>query len=381
LTSVPTILLALLGFNALVVVHELGHFVVARACGMRVTRFSIGLGPPLLRLTGKATTFQIALLPVGGFVQIAGMSGRVLDDGPGSYLRARRWQRALMVLAGPLANVIAAIAIYLYLFGSINALTTPPVGSNVVRAVEGPAAAAGLRPGDVVLAVQGKAVRFQHEVNAEVGAAQQSDAATTPVRLTVARPPEGDDAPRYDYQDIGDWEAGLWRAVPHVDPAWARSDVVVRPERLGRGSVRLGITFDRLTIGARDPAKVASLSAEKVWFYTESGVRMIAGWFSGREQVELSSVVRITQIGADTLRVGGASWFLNLLGMLSVSLFLLNLIPMPPLDGGRLLFLGIEMVTRRPVPARVQNAVQGLGIALLLGLMGLVTARDIVHLF
>jgi regulator of sigma E protease len=380
MSTTATILYALLGFNALVVVHELGHFLVARWCGMRVLKFSIGLGPPLLRITGKQTTFQIALLPVGGFVSIAGMAGKHPDDGPGSYLRATRWQRAAMVLAGPLFNLVAAVAIYLYLFGTINAVTFPPVGSNVVRDVAGPAAAAGLRPGDVVLAVNGDAVRFRTEVNAAVGRAQPEGDAVTPVKLRIARPPAGQ-AFRYDHQDIGHDEPGLWRAMPYVDPAWERLDLEITPERLSAGRVKLGVMYDLLTLGARDFGAMMRFSLEKVAFYTELGARTIGRILTGREEADLSSVVRITQVGADTLRIGGAGWYLNQLAMLSVSLFLLNLLPFPPLDGGRLLFLAVEGVARRPVPRRLENAVQGAGIALLLSLMLFVLVRDIVHLF
>lgn len=378
MTTWTTIAVALLGFNLLVVVHELGHYLVARWCGMRVLRFSIGLGPPLVRFVGRETTVQLALFPIGGFVHVAGMEGR--DTGPGTYLGASLPRRAAMVAAGPLFNLALAALIFAYLFGTLSALTTPPVGSNVVRAVDGPAKAAGLRPGDTIVAVDGQPARYQRDVNRLVGAAQGEGGETRPVRITVVRPPAGE-RPAYVDEDIGEWEAGLWRRVPRPDPSWERLTFEIVPERLGPDRVRLGVVFDLLTIGARSPAKIAELAAYKTWFYVEAGARLLARMVTGRQAPEFSSVVGITQVGADTLRIGGPSWYLNLLALLSVSLFLLNLIPLPPLDGGRLAFVLVEAVARRPVPRRVQTVIQGAGFLVLLALILVATVKDVIEVF
>src|SRR5215510_3187580 len=180
--SALSITLAILGLAILIVLHEGGHFLVARLCGMRVERFSIGFGPPLASFKRWGTIFQVAPIPLGGFVQITGLNPNEEFDkaDPMVYPNRPRWMRLLTILAGPAANYLTAfvlMVIILLTFGM------PSKTQRIIEPMPGkPAAAAGLRAGDVLVSANGRPVNAESPISEVIGAAQGA-----PVTIKVLR--------------------------------------------------------------------------------------------------------------------------------------------------------------------------------------------------
>ena len=174
-----SLIVFLIGFNILIIVHELGHYLAARAFGMRATCFSIGFGPAIVRFHGKETIFQFALIPFGGYVQLEGLTGKqtrgvgAAGDSTGpNFQRFAAWKRAIVILAGPLANLLLAVGVYSYLFGTHQAVTFDwkHQGTNVVREASGSSKKAGMRPYDVIESINGHPVRTFGEFARVIGA-------------------------------------------------------------------------------------------------------------------------------------------------------------------------------------------------------------------
>jgi regulator of sigma E protease len=337
--------LAILGLGLLIMVHEAGHMFLARLMGMRVDRFSMGFGPTLLRWRGKKTTYQIAMIPLGGFVQIAGMNPheQLSADDPGSYAHKPAHARFATILAGPLTNYLFAIVIMC----SVMLLWGFPNWQNMILEVEkdSPAARAGLLPDDKIAAIDGKPVTTVGEATEEI-----ASSGGRPLRVTLVR--------------------GASKVTLTVTP---------RPKKR---TFRIGVAFGRkLTFS---PLGAGSAIALGCLFPLDQTSKALAGFkqlFSGQAGVEQVSgpleIVRQLKLSfEDSLAMA-----LILLAILSVYLGLFNLMPLPALDGGRLLFLLFGMIFRRPVDQRIENAVHMVGFLLLLGLLLLVTFGDVARLF
>ncbi|MBM4291976.1 MAG: hypothetical protein FJ138_11455 [Deltaproteobacteria bacterium] len=431
-----SVLIAILGFGLLIFVHELGHFLFARLTGMTVEVFSIGFGPTLYSVQRGDTVYQLALLPFGGYVRVKGLApkeepppARTLgdverewgleegafeasdelkarleggapapapEDPAGSYQSKPLWARALMVGGGPLFNVLFTVGAFWALLATGQALSVLEVRSPSLtfQEVSGAAAAAGVRAGDVLLAIDGEAVSSFGELKRRTVGSEGRE-----MRLSLARPPAGVAAPVREERVVdlclrpesalsaaaGDARAadcarfeGVTRYRQGAEESWERLTVAVTPARRGEAYL-LGLTPALDRFGGDGVGRSLALAARESAGLIESMYEQLAGALRGTERVEVASVVKITAISADTVKMGG-EWFLNFLAFLSLNLAVLNLLPFPALDGGRLIFLAIEAVSRRPVPPRVEMLVHAFGVVLLVGLTAWVTLKDILSL-
>ena len=340
--SAGAIVVAVLAFALLVVIHEAGHFVAARLSGMRVERFSVGFGPILLRARRGETEYALSALPLGGYVKIAGMAPGE-DVAPGdraSYSNQPAWRRFAVIAAGPLMNYLLAVAIAT----ALAATAGFPVRDEAARVGEvlpgSPAAQAGLRDGDRILFVAGQPVASWNDL---VAAIQANPGREVP--LAVERG-EGAAAERVDLALVPRDDGGVGRAGfrPHL----------LRERRpFGAGALALGVQRTHA-------AAAANLSALGQVFSRRPGAP------------ELSGPLGIGQELARAAHAGGEA-LLGILWNISLALALLNLLPIPGLDGGRLVFLAYEMVARRPVNQRVESIVHAVGIVALLALILAVT--------
>ncbi len=338
-----------LGFALLIVIHELGHFSVARLAGMRVERFSVGFGPILWSRRRGETEWCLSALPLGGYVRVAGMApGEAVDPADrGAYPNHPAWRRFLVILAGPAMNYLAAVAIAVAMFataGLSQADPAPVVGEIVPGSA---AERAGLRPGDRVLAFDGRPIQSWDELVAAVQASPGRAA-----ELTVRRAGAPPDAP-----------AELVRATP-VDSGG-----------VGLLGVRPSLTTVRATPGAALALGVRSTNARAVEFL--AGLAQVA---TGRRKGELRGPLGIAEEMARSARAGAAQ-FVTMLWLISLVLSLFNLLPVPALDGGRLAFLGYELVTRRRVNQRVENVVHLIGALALVGLLTATVFGDLARMF
>lgn len=379
-----SLIIAILGFNMLVIVHEFGHYLVARLTGMTVVKFSIGFGPAIIRYHRGGTVFQFSAIPVGGYVQINGLTGEGdrlnhdlgLPEDSGSYLSKPLWKRFAMVAAGPAFNFGFAALIYVYLFSSFSALSfggfRQRAPMNVAREVSGAAAAGGMRPYDTVERIDDVEIHSFQDIRRATGASEGR-----PMRVIVARPPEGQ-RPAYVRKSRDHVAEGLVAALPVPDPGWPRVELTITAQDLGPRGLLLGFVPDMARFGASSFGSAVRFAVDESWTSMTLMFRILGRIMKGEEKAELHSPIKITRMGADSVDLG-LEWALTLLALFSINLGVINLLPLPALDGGRLAFVAIEMVARKPVPRKVENILTGLGVLLLMALMIYAVGKDAIE--
>ncbi|ADK84119.1 membrane-associated zinc metalloprotease [Desulfarculus baarsii DSM 2075] len=350
-----TIASAVLVLGVLVFVHELGHFLVAKRLGVGVSVFSLGFGPRLAGFKRGETDYRLSAIPLGGFVRMIGESpGEPVapEDLPRSFSHKGVWRRMAIVAAGPLSNVLFAFLLYyaVTLFWG-QPMLTAQVGS----LVDGmPAQAAGLRPGDVISAVDGRAIASWDDLREAIRASQGRRLMLTAQRdgqaLELAMSPK-----RVDTKDIfGDvitvYQVGVAPSGQVLTQSFGPLEAVGRA---------LGQTIEASQLILVSVGKIAT------------------------RQVPMESVggpIFIAQVAGEAAR-HGLNALLGLAALISVNLAILNLLPIPALDGGHLLVFLFEAVTRRPVSTRVRERIQQAGVFCLLLLTVLVLYNDIARIF
>ena len=357
-----TVLFFILAISPLVFIHEMGHYLVGRWCGVKAEAFSIGFGRAIAKWTDKrGTAWQIGWLPLGGYVRFAGDMGVSSQSDPNwlklppeernqTFQSKTLWQRTLIILAGPLTNFLFAIIVFIALFGTIGEPRTPPV---IAIIEQGSAAdAAGLKLGDTITAVDGQTVESFEDV----------------ARLVSIHPNER--------LIIGITRAGqemTLPATPRVNVFRDRFGNEMRRGLLGIGpSKRINVKHPIIELpGAAVRFTINSVRtmATTLW-QVVSGVRSIK---------ELGGPVKIAQISGQQATLGPID-FLWLMTMISINLGFINLLPIPMLDGGHLLFYAIEAVRRKPVPAATQEWAYRSGLFALLLFMVVVTINDLAGL-
>ena len=335
------VLLALLLLSVLIVAHELGHYLVARLCGISVKEFSVGMGPLLLcrKREGKAQ-FSLRALPIGGYCmfysELDAPEERALSMNHQSV-----WKRIAMVAGGPMMNfVVALVVIVLYVSALGVQMVVPRVG-----ALEENAAAAGLRIGDELLYVDGIPVNSTNDVVDAISAANGEA-----VVFTVYRGGEQVDvrlAPFYD-EEAQRYRVGFSFAVERQRvPVWESVPFSVR--------------------------------------YCVSSVRMIIDALggllrTGRGAEDLTGLVGTVYVIQDATRSGGLEMYLELLAMISVNLGVMNLLPIPGLDGSKLIFLLGEAICGKPLPEKIETGLTMAGVALIFTLMIALTYKDLTQI-
>jgi regulator of sigma E protease len=357
---------AIVAIGLLIVVHEAGHYVVARWCGMKVDRFSIGFGPPILSWRRGGTDFTLGPIPFGGFVQIRGMTvaDEVEGDDPSAYPNRPAWQRFATIFAGPATNYLFAIVLALILFASQGT----PSGTawlGIAGVEKGWPAEGVLQPGDRIVGLEGKPFYAAHAGQEfprlqDVLVAKQGE----PIQLTVRRRGVDIDVSLASRRE--ELKGSIFADVPaELKPTVYRLGIV------------LTLDEERVPMGALESVKAALVYPVEQTEVIASGLWQIV---TGQQKAEVMGVVGITTMIKRTFDIGMIR-VLEILMLLNVYLGLFNLLPLPALDGGRLVFLGYEMATRRRANPKVEAAVHMVGIMALVVLMVLVTYKDIARLF
>ena len=333
-------------FGMLVFVHELGHFLVAELNGVQVHEFALGFGPALFQKRWGETLYAIRVIPLGGFVKLAGMEPTenlpdelvgTNEDGERAFHRKHPLQRMAILAAGPLMNFVLAVLIYAGLFMTLAVA--------VVNVHEGlPADVAGLQPGDLIVGINDENVRG---LNAGELIRRIQAVGEQPVRLEVVR----------------DGAVEHLVVTPTIDPE--------------RGVPILGVELTMVPAGIQQGIMKSLGDGIR---YTGSVIKTFYFWisevFAGRAQAELSGPIGIFQLTGAASQAGILA-LLQLTALLSINIAIFNLLPIPILDGGGLLFVIIEMIRRRPLSARSKGIAQMIGLSLLLLLMIFATIHDI----
>ena len=337
------IILAILAFGVLVIVHEFGHFITAKRGGVQVNEFWIGMGPTLLKHEYKGTLYCLKLLPFGGACVMEGEDGE--SENEHAFGKAKLPRRMLIVCAGALMNFLVGFLIVL-------AVMQPngPNGGYIVSTIASvdPAstAAGDLQAGDEILKIDGYHILVRSDFETAL-----SRTASITHKVIVRR--EGEKV-----------------TLPSVKLEATVTDA--------NGNKRIGITFaelpDSLGMHLSMSVRTAVNYARLVW----SSMGMLVSGQVGVDQ--LAGPVGMAEVMADTAKYSMISFF-QLVAFISINLGVMNLLPLPALDGGRLVFLIIEGIRRKPVPPRYEGYVHAAGLMLLLMLMVYVTGQDVLRIF
>ena len=347
--------------------HELGHFLVARWCGVRVLVFSIGFGPEIVGFNDRhGTRWKISAIPLGGFVKFFGdenaasvpdtarLSSMDADERAHSFMFQPVAKRAAIVVAGPVANFLLAIVIFAGVFMLYGKQTMSARVDSVQP--DSAAAAAGFKAGDIVVAINGHPIENFTEMQRIVGASAGESLA-----VTVDR----------------DGNQLVLTATPALKEV---KDNFGNVQRIGILGISRSMAPEDLKLHPVAPPQAVVLAVQETWSVIERTLSYIGGVIAGREAAnQLGGPIRIAQMSGQVASFGFVP-LIQLAAVLSVSIGLLNLFPIPLLDGGHLLFYLIEGVRGRPLSERAQEVGFRIGLAIVLMLMIFATFNDIVHL-
>ncbi|MBI3005118.1 MAG: RIP metalloprotease RseP [Ignavibacteriales bacterium] len=434
MTVLTTIFYFVITIGILVFIHELGHFLAAKFFGMRVDRFSIGFPPRAFGKQIGETDYCISWIPIGGYVKIAGMIDESFDTEfvnqepkPWEFRAKPIWQRMIVISAGVVMNILLAVFIFWGIIYHQGKLTRPVTAIGYV-APESPAAKVGLRPGDMMLSINGHEITHWEEIEGVIYAEALGNDLTLEIRRrneSITMFIKRADLPDITDERFGILPAGLLAVIERVEsgmPAeqiglqpgdtiktvngeavvyaalqetirknagkeillgWNRGDKSLEARVTPTAEGRIGIALDAVYTGPVEHVRYSLLGAfpegvKEVWgasvFFVNNIYQLIVGRASFTKSV--GGPIKIAQIATRSAE-SGVLTFLGFMALLSMSLALLNVLPFPALDGGHLVFLAYEGVFRREIPHKVKIAIQQAGVFLLLVFMAFVLYNDI----
>jgi len=355
-----TVLAFLLVIGPLIFVHEMGHYLVGRWCGVHAETFSIGFGKEIAHWHDRrGTRWRIGALPLGGYVKFAGDMNAASQSDPAwlelppaernrAFPAKPLWQRALIVAAGPIVNLLfAALILAGFAFAYGENMTPAQVGA---VAAESAAARAGLQPGDTILAIDGQRIEAFPQLAQSVVARLPGDEVT----LEVER-------------------GGAHLTLPMVLGERVEVDRFGNEYRIAQIGVMAGASVSR-PVGLLEAPVVGLRRTGEMIGMMANGLGQL---LTGRRSIsEMGGPLKIAQYSGEQAAMGPEA-LIFFIALISINLGFINLLPIPMLDGGHLLFYGIEAIQRRPVSPRFQEIAFRSGLALLLGLMIFVTLNDL----
>lgn len=348
-----TFALAILGLILLIVIHELGHMLTAKAVGVHVPEFGVGFGPAIFKRKFGKTVYSLRIILLGGFAKMEGMEGYAsvekvdaADQSPGAYYSKAPWRRALIIAAGPMANVLAALVIFAGLYMAGVPRPTTEISDVVPDSL---ASEVGIQQGDRIVSVDGERSEDWGAFVADVSEKEVGDR----VELVFER-----DGERREV-------SGALTADPNAPEGEERALVGVQP-------VIVEESYGPFAAVGQAVQRCADVTAQIVGFMG----KLITGQEPFVENV--SGPVGITSVASTSVSEG---FFLPLLALISLNLAIFNLLPILPLDGGHLFFIAAEKLLGRPVSPETMGKVAALGVALVLVLFVFATYADLSKIF
>lgn len=340
------IIVALLVFSVIIIIHELGHFLLAKANGITVTEFSLGMGPRLLSFTAGGTRYSWKLLPFGGSCMMLGEDGA--DEGEGCFGSKSVWARISVIVAGPLFNFLLAFVLSIFIIGSIG--YDAPILLGVSEGL--PAQAAGMQEGDRIISMNGKSIHFYREVS-----------------------------------NYGMFHAG--ETVHFVyERDGERYEVTIEPQ-LVNGSYKYGVIGSTNYRVEANALETLQYSAYEVKYWIDTTLSSLKLLVSGGVSIDdVSGPVGVVDMIGETYeesKSSGAFYvclnMLNIAILLTANLGVMNLLPIPALDGGRLVFLIVELIRGKKTDPELEGKIHFIGLMLLMLLMVVVMFNDIKKIF
>ncbi len=396
------ILLAVLGLSVLVITHELGHYLMGKWLGFTITEFSVGLGPKIFGIKGKETEFTLRALPIGGSCRFYGEDGGNTDkekphpeafsddvDRPAEpkkpderlFSSKPAWKRFLVVLAGPVTNILTCVVlsfIMLLAYDTVREISAEGLISVDEVIENGPAERAGVLSGDLVLAMDGKAIRSTADLDEALKAANLESATLTVLRgATVDQKEER----QGNLTTISlQWYGGEEKTLTLTN---------LLDQQTGNKMVKIMYVMMpfRQVIEHYTVGKAAYMAFPQTWELAKAVYQSLGMLISGKASCrDISGVVgTVDYVSGAMAQTRSASdaveMFLWFMALIAVNLGIVNLLPLPALDGGRLIFIIIEMIRKKPVPPEKEGMVHLIGMVALLGLMLALTVSDIIRCF
>lgn len=342
--TLGTILIAVLVFGVLIFIHEFGHYIFARIFGVTIEEFSIGMGPKLVWYTSKKTdiTYSLRMIPIGGYVAMVGEEGESAD--PNSFDKKPSWQRLIITLAGAAVNIIAGfiamsiLTSMIYLYGTeVGGFYNKEDTGYEISSEE-----SGLMAGDVITKVNGKRVTIYDELSYQV-----MRYGNEPCTLTVIRDGE------------------------------TMEILVEFPEEVVSGQ-EFGVLDIKPVAVERNFGSIIKFSWSKSILIVRMCWESIIDLITGRYTLDaVSGPVGISGAIGDAAKAGFPN-LLYLTAMISINLGVMNLLPIPALDGGRIIFLLVEIIARRRLPKKVEDTINSIGLFALLGLSVIIMIKDVL---
>ncbi|HBV87348.1 MAG TPA: RIP metalloprotease RseP [Desulfosporosinus sp.] len=342
-------------FGSMVMIHEFGHYIVAKWIGVKVIEFSFGFGPKIVGYQGKETLYALRIVPLGGFVKLHGMDAEINEKGQAviaskndarSFMNKPVWQRMAVIAAGPIMNFVLAIIMFVSVFAYLG---IPSQGSSntVGSLVQGkPAAASGIQPGDRIIAVNQETTEDWIRLTEVIHSKPEQV-----LSLTIER------GSQQQRQTVS--------VKTEKDPQTGYGMIGIAPE----------VTYVHASI-----FEATRVGIERSVDFTKLIIVTLTQMVTGKIPADVGGPVMIAQVIGEGAKEGFSN-LLGLTGVLSIQLGLINLFPIPALDGSRLVFLLIEGLRGKPLNPEKENMIHLVGFVLLMGLMLAVTYKDVLRLF
>lgn len=336
-----TILAAIVLFGVLITVHELGHFLAAKGTGMLVTEFSIGFGPKLIQKKVGETLYSLRLCPLGGYNRIAGMEpGEAVT--PRGFNGRPLWARMLVILAGPFMNFLLPFLLFFGIF-AVSGLTLPVNKPVVGSLMEGyPGAAAGLQAGDRLVSINGRKLEKWNDINSLV-----QENGPKPGKVVIRR----------------DGREMTLTLQPRFDGESKRFLIGVRPP------------LEHRHLSLWESLKTAGLAVGKTTVAMVDGLRKM---ITGKVRADIAGPIGVAHMAGD-VAAQGAVPYLEFMAFLSLNLAVLNLVPIPALDGGQFLVLVVEGLLGHALAPKAKEIIQMIGVACIVALTIFATMHDLLQ--
>ncbi len=340
--TVLNIVVTLLVFGVLILAHEAGHFFVAKACKVKINEFAIGMGPAIYKKQGKETLYSIRILPIGGFVQMDGEDGEGTDEN--SFNKKPYWKRFLILVTGAVMNILLGFILICIINSQRALLPTTIVAGFDENSVSN---SYGLQENDEILKINNYGVKSYLDISYGL-----ATAGAEPVDITVLRD-------------------GKQVVLSNVEFP------VITDENIGES-----YTLDFIVFGERRSfISTVKYSFDWTVSISKSIYSFFGTLFTGKADLnQVSGPVGTTTAIGQSVQLG-LDYLLLAVALISINLGILNLLPFPALDGGRILFLAIEAIRRKPMSQKIEYSINAAGLILLLTLMLVITVKDVIHLF